>query len=188
MWLIFDWKLHWIATVQYPIITTDDVSEGRPPTEGERCQPGRSDPLPGRGHAEGHHQPQHRQPHHHGGELDLCRALGEIISIQGPETSFGASNFIPSWMFWQKLPRQLQYPKTVILHRRECTSWGFSIVGNKRLWSVRIQSADLQDERQTSQYAFFIYSTATTRRTFVGSPVFRRRHRSNWILFSCPRL
>lgn len=48
---------------------------------------------------------------------------------QGPETSFGASNFIPSWMFWQKLPRQLQYPKTVILHRRDGTSWGFSIVG-----------------------------------------------------------
>ena len=32
-------------------------------------------------------------------------------------------------MFWQKLPRQLQYPKTVILHRRDGTSWGFSIVG-----------------------------------------------------------
>ena len=47
----------------------------------------------------------------------------------GPETSFGASNFIPSWMYWQKLPRNLQYPKTVILHRRENASWGFSIVG-----------------------------------------------------------
>ena len=53
-----------------------------------------------------------------------------IVTFQGPETSFGASNFIPSWMFWQKLPRQLQYPKTVILHRRDGTSWGFSIVGN----------------------------------------------------------
>ena len=49
--------------------------------------------------------------------------------MDGPETSFGASNFIPSWMFWQKLPRSLQYPKTVILHRREMASWGFSIVG-----------------------------------------------------------
>ena len=49
--------------------------------------------------------------------------------MDGPETSFGASNFIPSWMYWQKLPRHLQYPKTVILHRRENASWGFSIVG-----------------------------------------------------------
>ena len=49
--------------------------------------------------------------------------------MDGPETSFGASNFIPSWMYWQKLPRNLQYPKTVILHRRENASWGFSIVG-----------------------------------------------------------
>ena len=49
--------------------------------------------------------------------------------MDGPETSFGASNFIPSWMYWQKLPRTLQYPKTVILHRREAASWGFSIVG-----------------------------------------------------------
>ena len=49
--------------------------------------------------------------------------------MDGPETSLGASNFVPSWMFWQKLPRSLQYPKTVILHRREHASWGFSIVG-----------------------------------------------------------
>ena len=55
----------------------------------------------------------------------------KLYPFQGPETSFGASNFIPSWMFWQKLPRQLQYPKTVILHRKDGTSWGFSIVGNK---------------------------------------------------------
>ena len=49
--------------------------------------------------------------------------------MDGPETSYGASNFVPSWMYWQKLPRTLQYPKTVILHRREAASWGFSIVG-----------------------------------------------------------
>ena len=41
----------------------------------------------------------------------------------------GASNFVPSWMYWQKIPRSLQYPKTVILHRKENASWGFSIVG-----------------------------------------------------------
>ena len=28
-----------------------------------------------------------------------------VSMFQGPETSFGASNFIPSWMYWQKLPR-----------------------------------------------------------------------------------
>ena len=49
--------------------------------------------------------------------------------MDGPETSFGASNFVPSWMYWQKIPRTLQYPKTVILHRKENASWGFSIVG-----------------------------------------------------------
>ncbi|QQP34683.1 Uncharacterized protein FKW44_022655, partial [Caligus rogercresseyi] len=53
--------------------------------------------------------------------------------LDGPETSFGASNFIPSWMYWQKMPRELQYPKTVILHRRENASWGFSIVGERTL-------------------------------------------------------
>eukprot|EP00095_Tigriopus_kingsejongensis_P008584 maker-scaffold446_size168061-snap-gene-0.26 protein:Tk08584 transcript:maker-scaffold446_size168061-snap-gene-0.26-mRNA-1 annotation:"hypothetical protein LOTGIDRAFT_103997" len=52
--------------------------------------------------------------------------------MDGPETSFGASNFIPSWMYWQKLPRSLQYPKTVILHRKESRSWGFSIVGGAK--------------------------------------------------------
>ena len=63
--------------------------------------------------------------------LNRKQNLNENIFPQGPETSFGASNFIPSWMFWQKLPRQLQYPKTVILHRKDGTSWGFSIVGKK---------------------------------------------------------
>ena len=36
-----------------------------------------------------------------------------LVIMEGPETSFGASNFIPSWMYWQKLPRALQFPKTV---------------------------------------------------------------------------
>jgi len=60
-----------------------------------------------------------------------------LIIMEGPETSFGASNFIPSWMYWQKLPRVLQYPKTVILHRRDGTSWGFSIVGGAEPGSDR---------------------------------------------------
>jgi len=57
--------------------------------------------------------------------------------MDGPETSFGASNFVPSWMYWQKLPRSLQYPKTVILHRKEHASWGFSIVGGADTGSGR---------------------------------------------------
>ena len=40
-------------------------------------------------------------------------------------------------MYWQKLPRVLQYPKTVILHRRDGTSWGFSIVGGAEPGSDR---------------------------------------------------
>jgi len=60
-----------------------------------------------------------------------------LIIMEGPETNFGASNFIPSWMYWQKLPRVLQYPKTVILHRRDGTSWGFSIVGGAEPGSDR---------------------------------------------------
>ena len=59
----------------------------------------------------------------------ISRAQVILGVMDGPETSFGASNFIPSWMYWQRLPRSLQYPKTVILHRREAASWGFSIVG-----------------------------------------------------------
>ncbi len=59
----------------------------------------------------------------------ISRSQVTLGIMDGPETSYGASNFIPSWMFWQKLPRSLQYPKTVILHRREHASWGFSIVG-----------------------------------------------------------
>ncbi len=59
----------------------------------------------------------------------ISRAHVTLGVMDGPETSFGASNFLPSWMYWQKLPRSLVYPKTVILHRREDASWGFSIVG-----------------------------------------------------------
>ena len=40
-------------------------------------------------------------------------------------------------MYWQKLPRVLQYPKTVILHIRDRKSWGFSIVGRDKPGSDR---------------------------------------------------
>ncbi|KAJ9576649.1 hypothetical protein L9F63_025453, partial [Diploptera punctata] len=51
--------------------------------------------------------------------------------LEGPETSLGSHNFIPSWLYWQKLPRCLQFPKTVILHRSPGASLGFSIVGGE---------------------------------------------------------
>ncbi|KDR23920.1 Ligand of Numb protein X 2 [Zootermopsis nevadensis] len=51
--------------------------------------------------------------------------------LEGPETSLGSLNFIPSWLYWQKLPRCLQFPKTVILHRSPGASLGFSIVGGE---------------------------------------------------------
>ncbi|CAB4058306.1 LNX1_2 [Lepeophtheirus salmonis] len=50
--------------------------------------------------------------------------------LDGPETSFGASNFIPSWMYWQKMPRELQYPKKLSFYTEGNTQvGGFSIVG-----------------------------------------------------------
>ncbi|XP_049804845.1 ligand of Numb protein X 2-like [Schistocerca nitens] len=51
--------------------------------------------------------------------------------LEGPETSAGSLNFIPSWVYWQKLPRCLQFPKTVVLHRIPGSSLGFSIVGGE---------------------------------------------------------
>ncbi|KAF4533511.1 hypothetical protein B566_EDAN000996 [Ephemera danica] len=51
--------------------------------------------------------------------------------LEGPETSLGAHNFIPSWLYWQKLPRCLQFPKIVTLNRSPGASLGFSIVGGE---------------------------------------------------------
>ena len=44
----------------------------------------------------------------------ISRSQVTLGIMDGPETSYGASNFIPSWMFWQKLPRSLQYPKVIL--------------------------------------------------------------------------
>ncbi|XP_046681916.1 ligand of Numb protein X 2-like isoform X2 [Homalodisca vitripennis] len=55
----------------------------------------------------------------------------EMTVVEGPETSLGAFNFIPSWLYWQKLPRCLQFPKTVVLFRTPGASLGFSIVGGE---------------------------------------------------------
>ncbi|KAG8223820.1 hypothetical protein J437_LFUL003707 [Ladona fulva] len=54
-----------------------------------------------------------------------------LTVFEGPETSLGSYNFIPSWLYWQHLPRSLQYPKTVIIHRTAKESLGFSIVGGE---------------------------------------------------------
>ena len=46
------------------------IAERRPLIKSERPQSGRTHPLTGSGHLEGYHQPQQRQPHHHGGQQD----------------------------------------------------------------------------------------------------------------------
>ena len=38
----------------------------------------------------------------------IARPSVALGAMDGPETAIGAQNFIPSWMFWQKLPRSLQ--------------------------------------------------------------------------------
>ncbi|XP_046405766.1 ligand of Numb protein X 2-like isoform X2 [Ischnura elegans] len=55
----------------------------------------------------------------------------KLTILEGPETSLGSFNFIPSWLYWQNLPTFLQYPKTVVLHRSSSESLGFSIVGGE---------------------------------------------------------
>ncbi|XP_059489261.1 ligand of Numb protein X 2-like [Neocloeon triangulifer] len=57
------------------------------------------------------------------------RSVVSLGLLEGPETSVGSHNFIPSWLYWQKLPRCLQFPRIVVLNRSEGASLGFSIVG-----------------------------------------------------------
>ena len=70
----------------------------------------------------------------HSVAVGLLKATAELAGVtlsllEGPETSFGPCNFVPSWLYWQKLPRSLHISKSVILHRPQGTSLGFSIVG-----------------------------------------------------------
>ncbi|CAL4083578.1 unnamed protein product, partial [Meganyctiphanes norvegica] len=70
----------------------------------------------------------------HGQAVALLKSTVELGAvtltlITGPESSNGKSNFIPSWLYWQKLPRSLHISKSVILHRTHGASLGFSIVG-----------------------------------------------------------
>ncbi|XP_066990612.1 ligand of Numb protein X 2-like [Macrobrachium rosenbergii] len=70
----------------------------------------------------------------HGQAVGLLKATAELAGVtlsllDGPETSPGSANFIPSWLYWQKLPRSLHVSKSVVLHRSQGASLGFSIVG-----------------------------------------------------------
>ncbi|KAG0722021.1 Ligand of Numb protein X 2 [Chionoecetes opilio] len=70
----------------------------------------------------------------HGQAVALLKATAELAGVtlsllDGPETSQGSANFVPSWLFWQKLPRSLHVSKSVVLHRATGASLGFSIVG-----------------------------------------------------------
>ena len=70
----------------------------------------------------------------HGQAVALLKATAELAGVtlsllDGPETSIGSANFVPSWLFWQKLPRSLHVSKSVVLHRAPGASLGFSIVG-----------------------------------------------------------
>lgn len=49
--------------------------------------------------------------------------------IEAPETSNGPTNFVPTWLFWQSLPRPCQSVKVVTLLRSPSGSLGFSVVG-----------------------------------------------------------
>ncbi|XP_042233170.1 ligand of Numb protein X 2-like [Homarus americanus] len=70
----------------------------------------------------------------HGQAVALLKATAELAGVtlsllDGPETSVGSANFVPSWLYWQKLPRSLHISKSVVLHRAPGASLGFSIVG-----------------------------------------------------------
>ncbi|KAK3871161.1 hypothetical protein Pcinc_023675, partial [Petrolisthes cinctipes] len=70
----------------------------------------------------------------HGQAVALLKATAELGGVtlsllEGPESAGGAGNFVPSWLYWQKLPRCLHLAKSVVLHRAAGASLGFSIVG-----------------------------------------------------------
>lgn len=49
--------------------------------------------------------------------------------LDGPETSSGAGNFMPSWVYWLQLPRLCMLPRLIEMERDANCSLGFSIVG-----------------------------------------------------------
>lgn len=71
----------------------------------------------------------------HGQAVAQLKATAELAGVtlsllDGPETSGSSTaNFVPSWLYWQKLPRPLQISRSVVLQRTPGSSLGFSIVG-----------------------------------------------------------
>ncbi|KAB7496442.1 Protein scribble-like protein [Armadillidium nasatum] len=70
----------------------------------------------------------------HSQAVALLKSTSEMVAVtltllEGPETCRGPSNFVPSWLYWQKLPRSLHISKSVVLRRPPGSSLGFSIVG-----------------------------------------------------------
>ena len=71
----------------------------------------------------------------HGQAVAQLKATAELAGVtlsllDGPETSSSTTaNFVPSWLYWQKLPRPLQISRSVVLQRSPGSSLGFSIVG-----------------------------------------------------------
>ena len=102
-----------------------------------------------------------------------------LTICQGPETSFGASNFIPSWMFWQKLPRQLQYPKTVILHRRDGTSWGFSIVGEFNQKTENMFLAPSSVEKSCTERKYSMHFSICPQKNFKNADIYFISHKES---------
>ncbi|KAF2368124.1 PDZ domain [Trinorchestia longiramus] len=65
-------------------------------------------------------------------QLKATAALSVVtlLLLESPEScSSSAANFVPSWLYWQKLPRPLQISRSVVLQRSPGSSLGFSIVG-----------------------------------------------------------
>ncbi|RXG55468.1 E3 ubiquitin-protein ligase LNX [Armadillidium vulgare] len=70
----------------------------------------------------------------HTQSVALLKATAELAGVtlsvlEGSETHAGPANFVPSWLYWQRLPRALHISKSVVLHRPPGASLGFSIVG-----------------------------------------------------------
>ncbi|MCL4139655.1 UNVERIFIED_CONTAM: hypothetical protein GTU68_066846 [Idotea baltica] len=70
----------------------------------------------------------------HTQSVSLLKATAELAGVtlsllEGSETHTGPANFVPSWLYWQRLPRPLHISKNVLLHRPSGASLGFSIVG-----------------------------------------------------------
>ena len=60
----------------------------------------------------------------HSQSVNLLKATAELAGVtlsllEGSESQPGPANFVPSWLYWQKLPRALHLSKSVVLRRVE---------------------------------------------------------------------